>query len=69
MEGNAYDRTDLEAVPKTFLEAFDLMDAGRAATLLGKETVRAYLDVLSEERTVLLLSSTDWERQRYMSSM
>ena len=69
VEGNAYDRADLEPVPKTFLEAFDLMDAGRAATLLGKETVRAYLDVLREERTVLLLSSTDWERQRYMSSM
>jgi glutamine synthetase len=69
VEGNAYDRTDLEAVPKTFLEAFDLMNAGLASALFGEETVRAYLDVLSEERTVLLLSSTDWERQRYMSSM
>jgi glutamine synthetase len=67
--GNAYDRTDLEPVPKTFLEAFDLMNAGRAKELLGEETVRAYLDVLNEERNVLLLSSTDWERRRYMSSM
>jgi len=69
VEGNAYDRADLDDVPKTFLDAFDLMKSGSAGTLLGEETVRAYLDVLREERTVMLLSSSDWERQRYLSSM
>lgn len=69
VSGNAYERADLEEVPKTFLEAFDLMQAGVAGKLLGEETVMAYLDVLREERTVVLTSSSDWERQRYMSSM
>jgi glutamine synthetase len=67
--GNAYERDDLELVPRSFLEAFDRFEGGVAGELLGKETVRAYLDVLGEERTVLLTSSSDWERQRYMSSM
>jgi glutamine synthetase len=67
--GNAYGRDDLELVPTTFLEAFDRLEGGVAGELLGKETVQAYLAVLREERTVLLTSSSDWERERYMSSM
>jgi glutamine synthetase len=69
VEGNAYERTDLPLVPRTFLEAFECMRRGAARDLLGSETIEAYLAVLEPELTVWLTSSSDWERERYLWSV
>jgi glutamine synthetase len=69
VEGNAYGRTDLPLVPRTFLEALECMRDGSARDLLGNETIEAYLAVLEPELTVWLTSSSDWERERYLRSM
>jgi glutamine synthetase len=69
VEGNAYERVGLPRVPRTFLEAFELMRDGTARGLLGSATIDAYLGVLEPELSVWLTSSSDWERERYLSSM
>lgn len=63
--GNAYE-LDLERLPVTFLEAYDLFQASSAArALLGEATVDAYLAALAPEVEVMITSAADWERQRY----
>lgn len=65
--GNAYTRTDLPLLPESFPEALDLLaSSDLARTALGPVT-DALLGVLRPERTVLITSSADWERDRYMS--
>jgi glutamine synthetase len=63
--GNAYE-LDLPRLPRTFLEAYELLDAGEAARrLLGGEIVDLYLRTLAPEIEVFLTSASDWERSRY----
>jgi glutamine synthetase len=65
--GNAYTRTDLPLLSESFPEALDLLaSSDLARTALGPVT-DALLGVLRPERTVLITSSADWERDRYMS--
>lgn len=68
--GNAYARTDLERLPRSYLDAFDRLERSTAIrAALGGETVAAYLQVLAPERDLLLASSTDWERARYLMAV
>lgn len=69
VEGDAYVRRDLPALPRTFEEAYRLMETGRAGELVGEETVRAFLEVLAPELELARISSGDWERDRYLSSI
>jgi glutamine synthetase len=70
VSGDAYARTDLPSLPRTFLDAFELLsDSEHARTLLGPETHAAYLTVLDRERDFLLRTPTDWERERYLASV
>lgn len=69
VEGDAYGRCDLPPLPRTFEEAYRLMETGRAGRLVGEETVRAFLTALAPELEVVRISSSDWERDRYMSSI
>ena len=65
--GNAYARTDLPLLPESFPEALDLLaSSDLARTALGPVT-DALLGVLRPELTVLITSTADWERDRYMS--
>jgi len=65
--GNAYARTDLPLLPESFPEALDLLaSSDLARTALGPVT-DALLEVLRPELTVLITSTADWERDRYMS--
>jgi glutamine synthetase len=65
--GNAYTRADLPLLPESFPEAVDLLaSSDLARTALGP-VIDALLGVLRPERAVLVTSSTDWERDRYMS--
>lgn len=65
--GDAYARNDLPELPRSFLQAFELLDGSAAArSALGEETIASYLGVLQRERTVLLRSASDWERDRYL---
>jgi len=67
-KGNAYATPGLDTLPFTFFEAYDRLSSSDAARrLVGEETVEAYLAVLRAERDVLLSSSADWERERYMA--
>lgn len=67
MIGNAYKRTDLERLPRTFLESYEaLQDSAAARELLGVQTVEAYLRALEPEIEALLGSCPQWERDRYM---
>ena len=70
VSGDAYARDDLPSLPRSFLEAFNLMEESAAARdALGDETIASYLEVLRRERDMLLRSATDWERDRYMASV
>jgi glutamine synthetase len=65
VDGNAY-KLDLERLPRTFLEAYELFDASEVARdLLGTDIVEAYLEALAPEIDVFLTSASDWERSRY----
>lgn len=65
--GNAYTRTDLPLLPESFPEAVDLLASSDLAHAALGPVIDALLRVLRPERTVLVTSSTDWERDRYMS--
>jgi glutamine synthetase len=70
VSGDAYARDDLPSLPRSFLEAFTLLDESAAARdFLGEETIESYVDVLRREGDVLLRSATDWERDRYLASV
>ena len=70
VSGDAYARDDLPSLPRSFLEAFTLLNESAAARdVLGDETIASYLEVLRRERDVLLRSATDWERDRYLASV
>jgi glutamine synthetase len=64
--GNAYIRTDLPLLPESFPEAVDLLAASELAREALGPVVDALLGVLRPECTVLVTSSADWERDRYM---
>ena len=66
VSGNAYEQADLPALPRTFVEAYErLRDSDLAARLLPAELLGAYLAVLEPEVELAILSSSDWERERY----
>ena len=70
MVGDSYSREDIPRLPRTFLEAFDLLATSAAArSCIGEETVMSYLEILGREREILLRTATDWERTRYLSSI
>src|SRR5712692_5593137 len=53
--GDAYARVDLPELPRTFLDAYDLLDRSEAArAALGRETIGSHLGILGREREVLL---------------
>ncbi|MEZ5078021.1 MAG: glutamine synthetase family protein [Solirubrobacterales bacterium] len=63
--GNAYAQ-DLPGLPRTYLEAYErLRDSELAARLLPGPLLSAYLDALGPEVELSIVSSADWERQRY----
>jgi glutamine synthetase len=63
--GNAYAQ-DLPALPRTFVEAYERLQGSElAARLLPRELLAAYLEVLAPEVELAILSSADWERERY----
>jgi glutamine synthetase len=65
--GDAYARDDIPELPRSFLQAYELLDGSAAArAALGEETVASYLGVLQRERDILLRSASDWERDRYL---
>lgn len=65
--GNAYIRTDLPLLPESFPEALDLLASSDLARMALGPVIDVLLGVLRPERTVLVTSSADWERDRYMS--
>ena len=68
--GDAYARKDLPELPRTFLNAYDLLDGSEAArAALGGETIGSYLGILGREREVQLRTVPEWERARYLSSV
>jgi glutamine synthetase len=68
--GDAYARKDLPELPRTFLNAYDLLDGSEAArAALGGETIGSYLGILGREREVQLRTAPEWERARYLSSV
>ena len=68
--GDAYVREDLPELPRTFLNAYELLDGSEAARVgLGRDTIGAYLGVLGREREVVLRTAPEWERARYLSSV
>lgn len=67
--GDAYLREDLEKLPRSFQEAYGLLNAsGLAREALG-ETVSCLLTALEPELTIAVISSSDWERDRYLHVM
>jgi glutamine synthetase len=63
--GNAYTQ-DLPVLPRTFLEAYDRLRASELARrLLPGPLLDAYLRVLAAEVELVIVSSSDWERERY----
>ena len=67
VRGDAYAQTGLALLPVTFLEAFSLLEADPVArALVGAATAGAYLRALAPERELVIASSADWERERYL---
>lgn len=63
--GNAYEQ-DLPTLPRTFVEAYDLLrDSELAARLLPAGLIDAYLTALAPEVDAAITYSSDWERDRY----
>lgn len=63
--GNAYEQ-DLPPLPRTFIEAYDRLSSSElAARLLPRPLLDAYLAALAPEVEVAIVSSSDWERERY----
>lgn len=63
--GNAYEQ-DLPSLPRTFIEAYDRLSSSElAARLLPGPLLGAYLAALAPEVEVAIVSSSDWERERY----
>ena len=65
--GNAYTRADLPLLPESFPEALDLLASSELARTALGPVIDVLLELLRPERTVLIASSADWERDRYMS--
>lgn len=67
VRGDAYAHPGPPPLPVTFLEAFSLLEGDAAArALVGSETTDAYLRALAAERDLVIASSADWERDRYL---
>ncbi len=63
--GNAYEQ-DLPRLPRTFIESYEaLRDSPLARRLLPAPLLEAYLEVLAPELELVMISSADWERERY----
>jgi glutamine synthetase len=63
--GNAYAQ-DLPLLPRTFVEAYDRLRASElAARLVPGPLLEAYLQALAPEVDLAIVSSADWERDRY----
>ena len=68
--GDAYSRDDLERLPASFGEAYELLAGSLAArSALGDGTVEAYLEILAPELDLVRRASTDWERDRYLAAV
>jgi glutamine synthetase len=67
--GNAYTRDDLPALPDSFPVALELLAGSELAHAALGPVVDELLTVLRPERSVLITSSSDWERDRYMSAV
>lgn len=65
--GNAYVRTDLPLLPESFIDALDLLQGSALAKESLGPVLAELLAVLEPERELLIASSTDWERDRYLS--
>lgn len=64
--GNAYERDDLPALPRTFVEAYDALQGSElAARLLPRPLLDSYLAALAPELELAIVCSSDWERDRY----
>lgn len=65
--GDAYLRDDLEKLPQTFHEAFQLFrESSFARRTLGAALTDSLLAVLEPELALVVVSSSDWERDRYL---
>lgn len=64
--GNASEIAEVQRLPKTLLEATDLLEKSKIAReLFGEDVVEHYLTAAKNEINDYFLEVTDWERRKY----